>query len=181
VLQQGENPANSDENQSANSPRWACLLLAPARASGRWPMILNRARKNYFRRLRAKNPSSWTVTLGEWAGVPVPCPIQSSAIPKGSGGRGDIRFCSRSTPGGTWSGPDDQTSARPRIVYDADNVYFGFVVTDDYHPKTSANKRVGTGISIQFDDRECGSLHTGGVVQLRRARRCRRGPSATSS
>ena len=34
--------------------------------------------------------------------------------------------------GGTWTGPDDQTSA-VQVVYDNDKVYFGFVVTDDYH------------------------------------------------
>src|SRR5207302_6561497 len=34
--------------------------------------------------------------------------------------------------GGTWTGPDDQTSA-VEVVWDADNVYLGFIVTDDYH------------------------------------------------
>ena len=49
--------------------------------------------------------------------------------------------------GGTWSGPDDQTSA-VQVAYDIDNVYFGFVVTDDYHE--NAAKSAWNGDSIQL-------------------------------
>src|SRR5258708_35017827 len=53
--------------------------------------------------------------------------------------------------GGTWSGPNDQTSAVP-IVYDADNVYFGFVVTDDYHENISGNAWNGDSIQVMIAD-----------------------------
>ena len=68
--------------------------------------------------------------LSEWTGVPVLADPKFS-IPKGSGAGGTYVLFEEYN-GGTWTGPDDQTSA-VQIVYDADNVYFGFVVTDDYH------------------------------------------------
>jgi len=85
--------------------------------------------------------------LGEWAGVPVLADPKFS-VPKGSGPAGTGKFVLfEEYGGGTWSGPDDQTSA-VQIVYDADNVYFGFVVTDDYHE--NAAKSAWNGDSIQL-------------------------------
>ncbi|MCB1095222.1 MAG: hypothetical protein KDN22_06545 [Verrucomicrobiae bacterium] len=70
------------------------------------------------------------------------------AIPKGDGSRSGADL-SLFEPynGGTWDGPDDQTSA-VRIAYDEDNVYFAFVVTDDYH-ENSANS-AWNGDSVQL-------------------------------
>jgi hypothetical protein len=85
--------------------------------------------------------------LGEWAGVPVLADPKFS-VPKGSGAAGTGKYVLfEEYGGGTWSGPDDQTSA-VQIVYDADNVYFGFVVTDDYHE--NAAKSAWNGDSIQL-------------------------------
>src|SRR5258708_34282884 len=53
--------------------------------------------------------------------------------------------------GGTYSGPDDQTSA-VQIAYDADNVYFGFVVTDDYHENMSGTAWNGDSIQLMIAD-----------------------------
>lgn len=58
------------------------------------------------------------------------------AVPKYSGTNANPSYVLfEQYSGGTWTGPNDQTSA-VQIVYDADNVYFGFVVTDDYHEKS---------------------------------------------
>ncbi|MBL9166488.1 MAG: hypothetical protein JNN07_01965 [Verrucomicrobiales bacterium] len=83
-------------------------------------------------------------SLSEWGGVPVLADPKFS-IPKGSAGGNYVLF--EEYNGGTWSGPDDQTSA-VQIVYDTDNVYFGFVVTDDYHE--NAAKSAWNGDSIQL-------------------------------
>ena len=86
-------------------------------------------------------------SLSEWAGVPV-LADPKFAVPKGSGPKGTGKYVLfEEYNGGTWSGPDDQTSA-VQIVYDADNVYFGFVVTDDYHE--NAAKSAWNGDSIQL-------------------------------
>ena len=49
--------------------------------------------------------------------------------------------------GGSWTGPDDQTSA-VQVVYDDENVYFGFTVTDEYHE--NANNSAWNGDSVQL-------------------------------
>ena len=84
-------------------------------------------------------------SLGEWAGVPVLADPKFS-VPKGSGPNGKYVLFEE-YGGGTWSGPDDQTSA-VQVAYDVDNVYFGFVVTDDYHE--NAAKSAWNGDSIQL-------------------------------
>src|SRR5258708_23502154 len=53
--------------------------------------------------------------------------------------------------GGTYSGPDDQTSA-VQIIYDADNVYFGFVVTDDYHENAARSAWNGDSVQLMIAD-----------------------------
>jgi hypothetical protein len=85
--------------------------------------------------------------LTEWGGVPVLSDPKFS-VPKGSGAAGTGKYVLfEEYGGGTWSGPDDQTSA-VQVVYDADNVYFGFVVTDDYHE--NAAKSAWNGDSVQL-------------------------------
>ena len=83
--------------------------------------------------------------LSEWSGVPILADPKFS-IPKGSGSGGTYVLFEEYA-GGTWTGPDDQTSA-VQVTYDVDNVYFGFVVTDDYH-ENSANS-AWNGDSIQL-------------------------------
>src|SRR6185436_18037416 len=53
--------------------------------------------------------------------------------------------------GGTWTGPDDQTSA-VQVVYDADNIYFGFVVTDDYHENAANSAWNGDSVQLMIAD-----------------------------
>lgn len=101
--------------------------------------------KEYYTANPAPNPVVLDGNLGEWTGVPV-LSDPKFAIPKGSGRNGELVLFEEYA-GGTWSGPDDQTSA-VQIVYDADNIYFGFVVTDDYH-ENSANS-AWNGDSVQL-------------------------------
>jgi len=89
--------------------------------------------------------------LGEWAGVPV-LADPKFAVPKGSGSKGKYVLFEEYA-GGTWSGPDDQTSA-VQIVYDADNVYFGFVVTDDYHENAANSAWNGDSIQLKIRSEE---------------------------
>src|SRR5688572_29360280 len=104
--------------------------------------------KEFYTVVYAPRPVVLDGDLAEWSGVPV-LADPKFAVPKFSG-------TTNPTPnyvlfeqynGGTWTGPDDQTSA-VQIVYDADNVYFGFVVTDDYH-ENSANS-AWNGDSVQL-------------------------------
>jgi len=73
--------------------------------------------------------------FSEWAGVPV-LADPKYAIPKGAGTKGTYVLFEEYS-GGIWTGPDDQTSA-VQVAWDADNLYIGMVVTDDYH-ENSAN------------------------------------------
>jgi hypothetical protein len=87
--------------------------------------------------------------LGEWSGVPV-LADPKFAVPKGSGTNASPNYVLfEEYAGGTWSGPDDQTSA-VQIVYDADNVYFGFVVTDDYHENAANSAWNGDSIQLMI-------------------------------
>src|SRR5688572_20560200 len=104
--------------------------------------------KEFYTVIYAPNPIVLDGDLSEWSGVPV-LADPKFAVPKFSGTTNPapnyVLFEEYS--GGTWTGPDDQTSA-VQIVYDADNVYFGFVVTDDYH-ENSANS-AWNGDSVQL-------------------------------
>lgn len=101
--------------------------------------------KEFYTANPAPNPVVVDGNLGEWTGVPV-LSDPRFAVPKGSGRSGTLVLFEEYN-GGTWTGPDDQTSA-VQIVYDADNIYFGFVVTDDYH-ENSANS-AWNGDSVQL-------------------------------
>src|SRR5687768_3696261 len=104
--------------------------------------------KEFYTVIYAPNPIVLDGDLSEWSGVPVLADPKFAA-PKCSGTTNPapnyVLFEEYS--GGTWTGPDDQSSA-VRIVYDAASGYFGFVVTDDYHEK-SAN-RASNGDSVQL-------------------------------
>src|SRR5947209_10705781 len=91
--------------------------------------------KEFYTATRAPNPIVIDGNLSEWVGVPV-LADPKFAVPKGSGTKGKYVLFEEYN-GGTWTGPDDQTSA-VQVVWDADNLYIGIVVTDDYH-ENSAN------------------------------------------
>ena len=72
-------------------------------------------------------------SLSEWGGVgQIVDP--KVAVPKGSGGTANANYVLfEEYAGGTWTGPDDQTSA-VQGSYVAASVYFVFVATGDYQP-----------------------------------------------
>lgn len=101
--------------------------------------------KEFYTAIKAANPVVLDGELGEWRGAMVLADPRFS-IPKGSAASGTlVNFEPHN--GGTWTGPDDQTS-NVQVVYDDENVYFGFVVTDDYH-ENSANS-AWNGDSVQL-------------------------------
>ena len=71
--------------------------------------------------------------LSEWSGANSTVNPRFS-IPKGSASDPNVdgTLVVHEENGGTWDGPDDQ-STDLQILWDADNVYLGLVVTDDYH------------------------------------------------
>jgi hypothetical protein len=87
--------------------------------------------------------------LKDWAGVPV-LADPKFAVPKSSSTNGTYVLFEPYS-GGTWSGPDDQTSA-VQVAWDSDNVYFGFVVTDDYHENMSGGAWDGDSIQLMIAD-----------------------------
>ncbi|HUS35017.1 MAG TPA: sugar-binding protein, partial [Verrucomicrobiae bacterium] len=100
--------------------------------------------------------------LNEWTGVPVLSDPRiavrigqegiggaPTAGSKGGGGADGNYLLFERYAGGTWSGPDDHTSA-VEVVWDADNVYFGFIVTDDYHNNTSGNAWNGDSVQLMI-------------------------------
>ncbi len=90
--------------------------------------------------------------LSEWTGVPVLADPRFS-VPKGSGRTGNLVLFELYDAGGpgtaVWTGPDDQTSA-VQIAYDQDNVYFGFVVTDEYHENAALSAWNGDSIQLMI-------------------------------
>ena len=90
--------------------------------------------KEFYDATRAVTPIVIDGKLDDWAGVPV-LSDPKFALPKSSGTNGTYVLFEEYS-GGTWTGPDDQTSA-VQVVYDDNNVYFGFVVTDDTHQNSA--------------------------------------------
>src|SRR6185503_8170331 len=115
--------------------------------------------KEFYTALRTTNTIVVDGKLTEWTGAPVLADPkffivtgkEGTAAGKGSGGVGADLVLFEQYSGGTWTGPADQTSA-VQIVYDADNVYFGFVVTDDYHENISGNAWNGDSIQLMIAD-----------------------------
>ena len=101
--------------------------------------------KEFYTAIKAPAPIVLDGDLSEWRGASLLADPRFS-IPKGSGDDGELVFFEPYN-GGSWDGPDDQTSA-VQVVYDDDNVYFGFTVTDEYH-ENAANS-VWNGDSIQL-------------------------------
>ncbi len=101
--------------------------------------------KEFYTAIKAPAPIVLDGDLSEWRGAALLADPRFS-IPKGSGDDGDLVFFEPHN-GGSWDGPDDQTSA-VQVVYDDENVYFGFTVTDEYH-ENSANS-AWNGDSVQL-------------------------------
>jgi len=105
--------------------------------------------KEYYTALRTTNAITLDGSLTEWSGVPV-LADPKFAVPKYSGTNDSPNYVLfEEYEGGTWTGPDDQTSA-VQIVYDADNVYFGFVVTDDYHENAANSAWNGDSVQLMI-------------------------------
>src|SRR6266540_898708 len=108
--------------------------------------------KEYYSVLRTQNPIVLDGNLSEWVGIPVVADPKFS-IPKYSGTNSPqgalVLF--EEYNGGTWTGPDDQTSA-VQVVYDADSVYLGFVVTDDYHENSANSAWNGDSVQLMIAD-----------------------------
>jgi hypothetical protein len=105
--------------------------------------------KEFYSATHIVNPVVIDGDLSDFAGVPV-LADPKFAIPKGSGTNGTYVLFEK-YQGGTWSGPDDQTSA-VQVAWDANNVYCGFVVTDDYHENMSGNAWNGDSIQLMIAD-----------------------------
>jgi len=105
--------------------------------------------KEYYTVIHAPKPIVLDGNLAEWSGVPVISDPKFS-VPKGSGSQGNGKYVLfEEYNGGTWTGPDDQTSA-VQVAYDADNVYFGFVVTDDYHENAANSAWNGDSVQLMI-------------------------------
>jgi len=110
--------------------------------------------KEFYSAIRAPKPIVLDGDLSEWHGVPV-LADPKFFIPKGSGTNGTLVFFELYDDGGPgtadWTGPDDQTSA-VQIAYDDDNIYFGFVVTDDYHENSANSAWNGDSVQLMVAD-----------------------------
>ena len=103
--------------------------------------------KEYYTAIKAPVPIVLDGDLSEWRGAMLLADPRLS-IPKGSGDDGELVFFEEYA-GGKWTGPDDQTSA-VQVVYDDDNVYFGFTVTDDYHENAANSAWNGDSVQLMI-------------------------------
>lgn len=109
--------------------------------------------KEYYTAIKAANPIVLDGDLSEWKGAQILADPEFS-IPKGSGDDGELVIFELHN-GGNWSGPDDHTSA-VQVVYDDDNVYFGFSVTDEYHENAANSAWNGDSVQLMIanEDRD---------------------------
>jgi len=131
--------------------RHSLLHFLPVLALGSIPLLANDIEpgKESYTVIYAPKPIVLDGDLSEWSGVPV-LADPKFAVPKYSGTNANPSYVLfEQYSGGTWTGPDDQTSA-VQIVYDADNVYFGFVVTDDYQENISGNAWNGDSVQLMI-------------------------------
>jgi hypothetical protein len=107
--------------------------------------------KEFYNATRINKSVAIDGALPEWAGVPV-LADPKFAVPKYSGTNAQPNYVLFEVySGGTWTGPDDQTSA-VQVIWDADNVYFGFVVTDDYHENAANSAWNGDSVQLMIAD-----------------------------
>jgi hypothetical protein len=110
--------------------------------------------KEFYTVIYAPNPIVLDGDLAEWSGVPV-LADPKFAVPKFSGTNPAPNYVlfelyDAGGPGtAVWTGPDDLTSA-VQIVYDTDNVYFGCVVTDEYHENAANSAWNGDSVQLMI-------------------------------
>jgi len=125
----------------------ACLAQLAVRANDIEPG------KETYTATKLSTPITLDGVIGaDWAGVPVLSDPKFSTPKEPAGGppAGNYVLFEQYN-GGTWTGPDDQTSA-VQVAWDADNVYFGFVVTDDYQENISGNAWNGDAVQLMIAD-----------------------------
>ena len=96
----------------------------------------------------AANPIVLDGDLSEWSGPAIVTPRFS--IPKFSGDFGEL-VAFEPYNGGTWTGPDDQSSIF-KILFDQLNVYVGVIVTDEYHEHAVATSWDGDAVQLMIAD-----------------------------
>ncbi len=94
------------------------------------------------------NPIVLDGNLSEWSAPAIVNPRFS--IPKGSGAAGQL-VTFEPYSGGDWTGPDDHSMSL-QILFDQINVYFGIVVTDEYHEHALATSWNGDAVQIMIAD-----------------------------
>jgi hypothetical protein len=105
--------------------------------------------KEFYTAIKAPSPIVLDGDLSEWRGamlVSDPGFHHPEVRPEGDDGELIIH---EEWAGGTWTGPDDHTSA-VRVVYDDDNIYFGFAVTDDYHENAANSAWNGDSVQLMI-------------------------------
>lgn len=111
--------------------------------------------KEYYTAIKAVDPIVLDGDLSEWTGSTL-LADPAFSFPKGSADDPDVEgdyIIFEEYNGGTWAGPDDQTSA-VQVVYDDENVYFGFVVTDDYHENSRNDAWNGDSVQLMVANAE---------------------------
>ena len=105
--------------------------------------------KEYYFANALRNPADFVLDgeLTEWSGIPV-LSDPRFFFPEASGRDGAL-VLHEEWQGGTWEGPDDQTSAI-QIAYDENNLYFGFTVTDDYHENAANSAWNGDSVQLMI-------------------------------
>ncbi|MCA9266115.1 MAG: PEP-CTERM sorting domain-containing protein [Planctomycetales bacterium] len=118
----------------------ACLAILPVYASANDI----EPSQEYFTALPATSPVVLDGILSEWD---ISRLVQDPrfAIPKGSGDSGQL--VSFESLGGDWTGVGDH-SASFMVSYDADNVYVGVLVIDDYHENAAASAWNGDSLQM---------------------------------
>ncbi|MDA0812090.1 MAG: hypothetical protein O3C21_06855, partial [Verrucomicrobia bacterium] len=104
--------------------------------------------KEHYTAIEAAKPIVLDGKLDEWSGAQViadPRFWQPKASPRENQELVNFELWQ----GGNWTGPDDHTSA-VRVVYDDENVYFGFVVTDEYHENAANSAWNGDSVQLMI-------------------------------
>jgi len=115
--------------------------------------------KEFYTATHITNRIELNGDLSEWAGVPVLAdpkfliPKSTLRAPGDPGTLVLFELCPQCIPGSPeppdWTGPDDLTSA-VQVVWDVDNVYLGFVVTDDYHENAANSAWNGDSVQLMI-------------------------------
>ena len=145
ILAKG-NISNNSMNKLHKTPLAAVIVAAFSLSFSAFANDIEPG-KEYYTAIKAPVPIVLDGDLSEWRGAMLLADPRFS-IPKGSGDDGELVFFEEYA-GGKWTGPDDQTSA-VQVVYDDDNVYFGFTVTDDYHENAANSAWNGDSVQLMI-------------------------------